>query len=284
MSKKLRTTTGLARTAQRGARRLTAPSRALPDFLIIGSQKAGTTSLADYLVEHPDVFWPGRTELHYFDWSYKRSLSWYQAWFERRSVVEAHERATGRPARVGEKTPDYLVVPQAPTRVKAALPDVRIVVALRDPVARAHSHWSMSVRQGVEPLSFLDALDAEESRIASVDLSGPLRGTHYLKHGYQMRSRYVEHLERWFSVFDRSQVFAYRSEDLYADPDTWLPRILAHLGVDTEVRSDAELPHANAGDHEELDPALRERLIEGFADYDARLQDLIGLSYYQGVP
>ena len=125
---------------------------------------------------------------------------------------------TGRPARVGEKTPDYLVIPDGPARVKAALPDARLVVALREPVSRAHSQWSMNMRQGSETLSFPDAIAAEEERLASVDHSKRLRGTHYLKHGYVMRGRYADHLERWFAVFDRSQIFVYRSEDLYAEP------------------------------------------------------------------
>jgi hypothetical protein len=283
MSKKLTTSTGVANTARRACRRMSAGSRSLPDFLVIGSQKAGTSSLARYFTDHPDVFWPKRRELHYFDWSYDRSLSWYRAWFERTSVVEAHERASGRPARVGEKTPDYLVIPDAPTRVKVAMPEVRIVVALREPVARAYSHWSMSTRQGAEDLSFADAIDAEEERLASVDHSSRLRGSHYLKHGYQMRGRYVEHLERWFAVFDRSQVLVYRSEDLYADPGTWMARILTHIGVDTEVRAGTEIPHRNAGDRAEIDAGLRSRLVESFAESDARLEELIGLSYYQGV-
>ena len=88
MSKRLTTSSGIVNTIRRAGRRGTAHARALPDFLIIGSQKAGTSSLAVYFRQHPDVFWPARPEIHYFDWSHDRSLSWYRAWFERRSVVE----------------------------------------------------------------------------------------------------------------------------------------------------------------------------------------------------
>jgi Sulfotransferase domain len=283
MSKKLTTASGVTATARRAFARMTARSRALPDFVVIGSQKAGTVSLASYFRDHPDVFWPDRKEIHYFDWSYDRSLSWYRAWFARRSELDAHWRATGRPARVGEKTPDYLVIPDGPARVKAALPDARLVVSLREPVSRAHSQWSMNLRQGSETLSFPEAIAAEDARLASVDHTKRLRGSHYFKHGYMMRGRYADHLERWFEAFDRSQILVYRSEDLYADPGQWLPRILEHVGVEVSSAASMELPHANTGDRRDLDPALREQLVAGFADADARLQDLVGLSYYQGV-
>ena len=78
MSKKLTTTAGVAATARRSYARMTARSHALPDFVVIGSQKAGTTSLAGYFAGHPDVFWSQRGEIHYFDWSYDRSVSWYR--------------------------------------------------------------------------------------------------------------------------------------------------------------------------------------------------------------
>jgi len=280
--KKLTQISGIRNTTRRVGHRITARGRALPDFLVIGSQKAGTTSLGAYMTAHPDVFWPKRGEIHYFDWSYERSLSWYRAWFERRSVIEAHERESGRPARVGEKTPDYFVIPDAPARVKAALPEVRLIVALRDPVARAYSQWGMNIRQGSETLPFADAIEAEEDRLAQVDYSVRLRGSHYLKHGYVMRGRYADHLERWLAHFDRSQLFVYRSEDLYAEPEVWLPRILDHIGIDPDASGGTTMPHRNAGDGSvDLDPALVDRLVGRFAESDARLHETFGLSYYQ---
>ena len=220
---------GLQATGRRVVRRATASSWALPDFLVLGAQKAGTTSLGVFLHAHPDVFWTPRPELHFFDRDYDRGLSWYRSWFARRSAIEAHERQTGRPARVGEKTPSYVVLPDGPTRVAAALPGVKLVVSLRDPVSRAYSQWSMNMRTGRETLSFADALEAEPERLAAVDLRASVSGTPYLEHGYAMRSRYAEQLERWLAHFERSQLYVYRSEDLYrgsatVDPAPARPR------------------------------------------------------------
>jgi len=269
--------------SRRVGQRLTTSARVLPDFLVIGAQKAGTTSLGHFLGIHPDIFWSPRAEMHFFDRDYDRGLGWYRSWFERRSVLEAHERRTGRPARVGEKTPAYLVIPDGPTRVHKAMPDVRLVVSVRDPVRRAYSQWGMNKRMNREPLPFLDALAAEPERVASVDASRSVSGTSYLDHGYALRSRYAEHLERWLAVFDRSQLLVYRCEDLYADPATWTTRIFDHIGVDPSAVSDLALPHLGLGDREPLDAATYEQVAERFRAADAQLQDLVGLSYLQGV-
>ncbi len=281
MPKQWTSVSGVVATGRRAGRRLTASSRALPDFLVIGAQKAGTTSLGRFLQHHPDIFWVPRVEMHYFDRDYDRGLSWYRSWFDRRSVIEAHERRTGRPARVGEKTPAYLALPDGPARVAAVLPEVRLVVSLRDPVRRAYSQWSMNTRTGRESLSFVDALAAEPERLAAVDLAGGVSGTAYLEHGYAMRGRYAEHLERWLAQFDRSQLFVFRSEDLYADPTTWTTRLLGHVGVDPSVVDGSAVPHTSADTGDPLDPATYDRLVERFAASDARLAELVGLSYYQ---
>jgi hypothetical protein len=281
MPRKLGTIGGLAATTRRGGRRLSASRRALPQFVVIGSQKAGTSSLARHLAAHPDVFWAPRTEVHYFDWSFDRGLSWYRSWFPRQAVLEAHQRSTGRAARVGEKTPEYFIDPHTPARLAASMPEARLVVALRDPASRAYSQWAMNTYRGVETLSFADALAAEDERLASVDHTRSLRGSHYYLHGYVMRGRYADHLQRWFAEFDRSQILVYRCEDLYADPESWTRTICEHIGIDPDVQAVAAFPHHNATDRERLDPGLRAQLVERLEPSDAQLHELLGWSYYQ---
>jgi len=280
MPKNWTSAAGLRATGRRVVQRATSARRALPDFLVLGAQKAGTTSLGQFLQLHPDVFWSPRLEMHFFDRDYDRGLSWYRSWFERRSVVEAHQRRTGRPARVGEKTPCYLALPDGPSRVAATLPGAKLVVSLRDPVTRAYSQWAMNLRTGRETLSFADALEAEAERLAAVDLRASVSGTSYLTHGYAMRSRYAEQLERWLAHFDRSQLYVYRCEDLYDDPQRWIPPLLDHVGVRPDV-VDLAMPHIGVGDRDPIDPHLRDQLVERFEAADAQLQALTGLSYYQ---
>jgi hypothetical protein len=275
---------------RRAVRRATARQRALPNGFIIGSQKAGTTSLQALLGRHPDIYWPERPEVHYFDWSYGQGVKWYRAWFPRKATLRRHEQETGRRALVAEKTPEYLVMPGAERLLHDLVPDARIIVTVREPVDRAFSQWRMRTQRGGEHLSFAAAVAAEAARLAHDPSLGPgeYRRSEWMRHGYLMRSRYAEHLQRWFEVFPREQVLVVRVEDLHTDPQHVVPRLLEHLGVDPHPLDDASFPHLNVGaasgrnasDHVDID--LRHRLTDQLHDADAELQELVGLSYYSG--
>ena len=124
---------------ERVARRASADLRALPDFVIIGAQKAGTTSLWRYLVEHPQIVGPTEKEIHFFDARFDRGARWYRARFPLRASLRRGARLTF------EASPYYLAHPFVPARVRAMLPDAKLVVLLRDPVERAWSHYRDNV-------------------------------------------------------------------------------------------------------------------------------------------
>ena len=134
-------------------RRVTARHRMLPTFIIIGAQRAGTTTLFFYLRSHPDiegpkpadssVSWP--KELHFFDEHFAKGVDWYRAFFPlERSRARA--RAEGHDLITGEATPYYLFHPLVPERVATTVPDVRLIVLLRDPIERAYSRAGMIPR------------------------------------------------------------------------------------------------------------------------------------------
>src|SRR5215470_750369 len=137
------------RSARFAARRATASARALPDFLIIGAQKAGTTSLYAYLTAHRDVRPAGRKEVHYFDLGFTAGAElgegWYRSMFPLRARLALDGRRTGRPVRTGEASPYYLFHPAAPQRAAALVPEARLLVLVRDPVERAWSHYRHEV-------------------------------------------------------------------------------------------------------------------------------------------
>ena len=116
----------------------TSPLRLLPDFLILGAQRCGTTSLYNYLAQHPSV---GPLVLekgaHYFSTNYDKSLAWYRSHFPMKWRAAA-ERRHGRPFVTGEGSPYYLFHPLAAQRVAKTLPHVKLLVMLRDPVERAY--------------------------------------------------------------------------------------------------------------------------------------------------
>ena len=168
-----RAAAGRARVLQgiRSFGQLTAGLRADPDYLIIGTKRGGTTSLARWLLDHPDVrpLFPGRETrkgTYYFDVNYGRGHRWYRSHFPTRGAHDLRQRALGRRLLVGEATPYYLHHPHAANRAGQLVPRARVIALLRHPVDRTHGHWAERHRQEVEPLGFVDALAAEPARLA----------------------------------------------------------------------------------------------------------------------
>src|SRR6266540_3594706 len=140
-------------------RQLTSGFRGLPSVLIIGAQRSGTTSLFNYLTQHPDVLPPLGKEIHYFDFHYARGVDYYRGRFP-----YSHRLRNG--ALTLDATPYYLMHPLVPQRAARLLPDVKLIAVLRNPISRALSHYQHEVRGGREPLSFVEALDKEAERLA----------------------------------------------------------------------------------------------------------------------
>ncbi|MFJ5602491.1 sulfotransferase family protein [Micromonospora parva] len=242
----------------------------LPDFLVIGAQRCGTTSLYHHLAAHPRVRVPTGKELQYFSVHHARGARWYRGHFPRLAPGE----------RTFEASPYYLFHPSVPARVAAALPQARFVVLLRDPVQRAYSHYLHTRSYGVEPLSFADALDAEEERLARATRRGPDSPAAHRalrNHSYAARGRYAEQLNRWFAHVPRERIHVARTEDLHADPAGTYGEIVRFLGLPA-FTPEAFTRHTRRVDPgvSELTPALRERLSEQFAPHNARLAALLG--------
>jgi hypothetical protein len=217
-------------------------SRALPDAVILGAQKSGTSSLHYYLTQHPGVIAPLRKEVHYFDLNYGRGEAWYRANFGR----------TGQPGLNLESSPYYLFHPAVPQRLRALVPDAKLIVLLRDPVRRAYSSYWHERDKGRETLDFEAAIAAEPGRIDAAHTrlaDGTLERSHeHQHHSYLARGRYAEQLERWFAHFPREQFLILRFEDLVKNPLDVLNLTLAFLGlpaagsVELEARNTRRYP------------------------------------------
>jgi hypothetical protein len=261
----------------------------LPDFLVIGAQKGGTTALHGHLASHPHLRGSARKELHYFDRDYKRPVAWYAARFPRH----------GEGLRF-ESTPDYLFLPYVPARVAHVLPRARFVVLLRDPVARAISHYNMARRRGNEPLALAEALAAEPGRLADMartpwaprpgrlphilarlrdlprhGLAGPMPARmRWMRHSYRARGLYAEQLERWFAHFPRERFFTTTSETLWREPEATVGRLLDWLGV--EGPPAAPLRAAFQGNYAPPTGPEIDALREYFREPNERLCELLG--------
>ena len=277
---------GARRALRRAAKAvgdITADQRVLPDFLVIGAQRAGTTTLYHYLVQHPQVLGAvADKEVHHFDVHYTDGPRAYRGAFPRRATVERAARRAGARIVVGEATPYYLFHPAVPARVQAVLPEVRLVAVLRDPVARAWSHYGHEVDLGYEDLPFEEALDREDERLAGQEerlASDPSALSFAHQHfSYAARGRYVEQLERWWQAFPRERLLLLRSEDLHGAPEAALRAIEDHLGIAAWSPAVWRTLNASSGGRS-MAPDTRERLRAMFAPWNERLQAATGVDW-----
>ncbi len=266
------------------ARRAMAAVRTLPDFLILGGQRCGTSSLYKYLGRHPSIAPSLRKEIEYFTIDYGRGEYWYRAHFPleiRRSAASLR----GRPFKTFEATPDYLFDPRAPERTVALLPDAKFVVILRDPIERAISHYHHNVRLGLEDLSFPDAVAAEDERLArdrrALREDPYDRVLNFRRFSYVSRGRYADQLARWFDAASRDRFLVLMAEDFFARPEQTLHEILRFVDAPVwsppEFRNYSYTRDADTGSPE-IPDGLRRGLADRFAVPNQELAQLLGVA------
>lgn len=249
-------------------------SRRLPDFIIGGSPRSGTTWAHQLLKRHPDVFMaePEEPEPKFFhvDALYAKGLDYYaDTWFN---------GAAGRRA-VGEKTSYYLENSLAGRRIYQDLPGVKLIFLLRDPVARAYSNYLRSKAFGFETETFERALALEDERERTL----PERLRFIRPHAYASRGMYADLLTPYFDLFGRQSVLCLRHEDVAVAPGALAAEIHRFIGVDERPQDGETLGRVNetrAGVEEERPPAaVFEALRRRFAEPNRRLADLLGRDF-----
>lgn len=261
-----------------GARR----ARVLPDFLIIGAQKSGTTSLHRYLTRHPQVRESTLKEVHFFDGgledgkdAHALGEAWYRAHFPLASEMAPGEKAF-------EASPAYLFHPLAAARIAALVPEARLVAILRNPTDRAISHYFHNVRPnrgGLEPLPVAEAMAAEEARLAPLLARGAYGDRAFRAYSYKARGRYLEQLERYWAAFGRERLLVLRAEDLFEDPAGLMGRLFDFLGLDP-ARGPSSFEPVHVGSNREgVDAGVRAELDAYFAPLNRALYAALGRDF-----
>lgn len=241
----------------------------LPGVIVPGTMRGGTTSLFRYLAGHPHIAASRVKEVHYFDLHCGRGPRWYRQQFPNH----------GRPTVGLEASPYYMYEPRVPARVRALVPEARLVFLLRDPIARAYSHYRKNRRDGREPLDFEAAIAAEEERLAGeeerlLDDATYVSDLHRY-YSYAGRGHYAEQLLRWREHFPSAQMLVLDAGDLYAAPRRTLARVVEFIGLEPwEPASVA--PHNAGGEHATPPAAATARLTAHFAPHQRQLVDLVG--------
>lgn len=188
----------------------------LPNFLIVGAQKAGTTAMYYSMANHSQVFVPATKEINYFneDTNYSKGVAWYAAHF-----VSCPEGSLAC-----ESTPEYMYDPRVPERMAAIVPDAKLVVMLRNPVDRAYSAYWHAVRYGYEYLSFEEAIDAERARLKRSAI-------HRRYNSYVDRGYYAEQLERLYRFYDPARIHVVITEEYTKNRKQALTDVARFLGI-----------------------------------------------------
>lgn len=209
---------------QRLAGRSSGKLRMLPDFIIIGAQRSGTTSLFNYLGQHPEIYQSFPKETHYFSNHYQKGVGWYRSHFPLKVHKVIAESYLKRKFIAGEATPYYISHPLAPGRVHNLVPNVKLIVLLRNPVDRAYSHYHHQVKLGMEPLTFEEAIDAEEERISGeverIKRDVQYRSFNLQNYSYLYRGVYIHQVRTWLEYFDREQFLVLESEVFFWKSNT----------------------------------------------------------------
>jgi hypothetical protein len=271
----------------------------LPDFIIVGAMKSGTSTLAHYLENQNGIFMPS-DEVHFFDAyggyadRWEKGLEWYSALFD-----DAKESDI-----LGEKTPTYCYLNETPKLIKQTIPDVKLIWIFRNPVDRTYSNYWHAVRSGVETRSFRYAVEHENERIKNDIFKG-----------YVQRSIYIDQIENYLQYFDLKDMYFTTLESLKGDLLKTLEEICNFIGADIQELNIAEekpkaknsayfpkfmglrrftynvfgkrsviskierkLNKKRSPGYPPMDTNLRKKLIEIFREPNEKLQDLTGLN------
>jgi hypothetical protein len=253
--------------------------RLRPRFIMIGAQRCGTTSLFRMLEAHPQARPAYRKGVNYFDLNYHRGLAWYHGHFPVAELARKRAKGHGEPVAF-EASGYYIYHPFAPERMAADIPDVRLVVMLRDPVERAFSAYKHEYARGYEKETFERALELEDQRLAGEidrmrdDIS--YESFSHRHHSYRHRGQYAEQLERIFGHFPRAQVHVMDSETYFEQPAQEYGRLLEFLGL--QPFQPASFVRLNARPGTAMASQTRQLLGEHYAPHDTRLAELLGRS------
>lgn len=266
----------MKKTLERLYRRATSRGRALPDFIIAGAMKSGTTSLFSHMAQHPGIFPTNKKEVHYFDGglspsvdTYRRGEAWYRTHFPLR-------RQMGAGAKAFEASPLYMFNPLAAGRIASLLPEVKIIIALRNPTDRAISHYFHEKRKGREPLPILEAFHREEERLAGALRTQNYKDQSFIHHSYKARGMYCEQVERFFQVLPRGQILILNSSDVFADAEGTLRRVLEFVGVDPDAEVGSLEARNVATNKSKVDPEVYRYLDGHFSAKNERLYEILG--------
>lgn len=250
----------------------------LPDFVVIGAQRCGTSKFYDLLTQHPSVEHAAVKEVHYFDElrRFNKGSEWYRRCFP------APKWKEGRRSITGEATPKYFTDPLVPERMARVVPEARLIVLLRDPVNRAYSAYRLLARRRQVTQSFEEIIEAEQAWLLGEENQFSEHERHLTdRHGRPfnllLTGIYVDHILRWRRFFSDEQILVLKSENFYGHTIETLKLVQGFLGLpywELDLQS-----HKTPYVYEPMAPATRRRLEDFFESHNQRLYEYLGVDF-----
>ena len=260
----------LAKTIHKGYAKLTADFHALPDFLIIGAAKSGTSSLYEYLNHHPLILPCVVKEPNYFTVYYDRGLDWYKSCFPYK-VQKIFTQ--GKKLITGEATARYYWYPFAAEHAHRVIPKAKIILLLRNPIDRSYSHYKMRFNNRKVKQSFEEEIRDEPKNLEG-EWGKMLNDESYFSfkfnsNGYLSKGLYINYVKKWFEFFPKNQILVIKAEDFFSDPEKITNQTLEFLGMRPFKLKKYEI--MRKGLESQLKPETRQKLVEYFKPYNQHL-------------
>ncbi len=260
-------------------RTITAPFRVLPDYLIIGVQKGGTSSLYDYLIKHPNVYPTFEKESHFFDLSMGKR--WYRSYFPTIFTKFYVKYILQQSFITGEATPNYIFFPYCAKKIFKVVPKAKLILILRNPVDRAYSQYQMKVKKEQENLSFEEGVKLEEKRLSKdqkITDEQYYNSKNFNRYAYLLRGIYSEQLKMWMDIFPREQFLILTSEEFDSNEDETLNKVFEFLNLKQHTPKNLQRKHV--GNYKEsMNPETRKKLIEYFRPHNEKLYKFLGRKF-----
>ena len=251
------------RYVKRGISGITASSRVLPDFIIVGTVRSGSTSLYYNICEHPSVLSAAYDEIGFFDSNYHLGINWYRSMFPTIKEMENVERKTGF-AITGEDTPFYFWKEEAAKRIFEMNSNSKIIGIFRNPVDRAYSNYNLAIRSKTEELTFEEAIDEEIDFLKKHSF----RESTDNKRSYLAKGIYENQIKIWFELFPREQIHLLSTEDMQKNPEKTLQKAFRFLEIPDYIIKNPQ--KQKAVEYKKMNNETREKLVDFYKQHNER--------------
>ena len=255
---------------------ITSSLRVLPDFLVIGIGRGGTTSCFHYLSQHPSIIGSAYEEIGFFDENFHLGLNWYRSMFPTKFLKKKIAKKFGK-SLTYDVTPSYIWKPWVARRIKELFPGIKLIAILRNPVDKAYSHYHLTIRSNNEKLTFEEAVMRDMKTFSDLVNSDSKINDDYfknqIKNSYLGRGFYAQQLETWFELFDRKQILILTSEELSTETNKTMNKIFKFLDLPNYEIPD--IVKRNTANYSNMKMDTRKKLTSFFGKYNQELFKLL---------